>query len=78
MLAYITGSVNESETLQLMLNHITANVRLPIAGHFRKQDLRRVVNEIARMCKKFARLGCSETSSEIICQSQTKSQGARV
>jgi hypothetical protein len=61
-----------------MLNHITANVRLRIAGHFRKQDLRRVVNEIARMCKKAARLGCPETSSEIVCQTQTKSQGARV
>ncbi len=61
-----------------MLNHITANVRLSIAGHLRKQDLRRVVNEIARSCKTVARLGCSETSSEIIYQTQTRSQGARV
>jgi hypothetical protein len=51
----------ERETLELMTNDITANVRLLIAERFPKQDLRRVVNEITRMCKKVTRLGFSET-----------------
>jgi hypothetical protein len=52
---------SERETLELMTNDITANVRLLIAERFPKQDLRRVVNEITRMCKKVAHLGFSET-----------------
>jgi len=55
---------SERETLQLMACDITANVRLLIAKRFPKQDLRRVVNEIAHMCKKVARLGFSETSAD--------------
>jgi hypothetical protein len=52
---------SERETLQLMVNDMSANVRLLIAERFPKQDLRRVVNEITRMCKNVARLGFSET-----------------
>jgi hypothetical protein len=51
----------ERETLQLMVNDITANVRLFIAEKFPYQDLRRVVNEITRMCRSVARLGFSES-----------------
>jgi len=61
---------SESETLQLMVNDITANVRLVIAERFPKQDLRRVVNEITRMCKKVARLGFSETVTDAAIQTQ--------
>lgn len=56
---------SERETLQLMVNDITANVRLVIAERFPKQDLRRVVNEITRMCKTVARLGISESPVEL-------------
>jgi hypothetical protein len=57
---------SERETLQLMVNDITANVRLTIGERFPKQDLRRVVNEITNMCKKVARIGFSEMSVESI------------
>lgn len=56
---------SERETLQLMVNDITANVRLVIAERFPKHDLRRVVNEITHMCKKVARLGFSEMSADL-------------
>jgi hydrogenase maturation factor len=56
-----------------MLNHITANVRLLIAERFPKQDLRRVVNEIARMCSKVARLGFSETPLDTEAQKPRRS-----
>ena len=55
---------SERETLQLMVNDITANVRLLIAERFPKQDLRRVVNEITRMCQKVARLGFADSLGE--------------
>lgn len=69
---------SERETLQLMLNDITANVRLLIADRFPKQDLRRVVNEITGMCKKVARLGFSETLTDATTQAQKHSSGVRV
>jgi hypothetical protein len=67
----------ERETLQLMVNDITANVRLLVAERFPKQDLRRVVNEITRMCKSVARLGLSETPVETP-DVQRQSRGMRV
>jgi hypothetical protein len=69
---------SERETLQLMVNDITANVRLIIAERFPKQDLRRVVNEITRMCKTVARLGFSETPLDIAGQTQKPVRGVRV
>ncbi len=69
---------SESETLQLMINDITANVRLVIAERFPKQDLRRVVNEITRMCKKGARLGLSETPSDLDDRTRKLNRGVRV
>lgn len=68
---------NERETLQLMVNDITANVRLLIAERFPKQDLRRVVNEITRMCKSVARLGFSESLADATTQAQKHSGGVR-
>src|ERR1019366_1157189 len=69
---------SERETLELMTNDITANVRLLIEERFPKQDLRRVVNEITRMCKKVARLGFSETLTDAATQAQKHSGGVRV
>jgi hypothetical protein len=70
---------SEHETLQLMVNDITANVRLLIAERFPKEDLRRVVNEITRMCKKVARLGFSETPAEEVgAQTHKLQRGVRV
>jgi hypothetical protein len=70
---------SECETLQLMTNDITASVRLLIAERFPKQDLRRVVNEITRMCKKVARLGFSETlAEEVGAQAHKLRRGVRV
>jgi hypothetical protein len=69
---------NESETLQLMANDITANVRLVIAERFPKQDLRRVVKEITHMCKKVARLGFSETLTNATTQAQKHNGGVHV
>ena len=70
---------SERETLQLMTNDITASVRLLIAERFPKQDLRRVVNEITRMCKKVARLGFSETlAEEVGAQAHKLQRGVRV
>ena len=70
---------SERETLQLMVNDITANVRLLVAERFPKQDLRRVVNEITRMCKTVARLGFSEAPSEEFgAQTQKVHRGVRV
>lgn len=68
---------SERETLQLMVNDITANVRLVIAERFPKQDLRRVVNEITRMCKTVARLGISESPVELA-NVQKQGRGVRV
>lgn len=68
---------SERETLQLMVNDITANVRLLIGERFPKQDLRRVVNEITRMCKSVARIGFSE-ALEVGAQTQTPRHGVRV
>jgi hypothetical protein len=61
-----------------MVNDITANVRLLIAERFPKQDLRRVVNEITRMCKKVARLGFSETLMDAPTQTQKHNGGVHV
>jgi len=69
---------SESETLQLMANDITANVRLVIAERFPKQDLRRVVKEITHMCKKVARLGFSETLTNATTQAQKHNGGVHV
>jgi len=69
---------SECETLQLMTNDITASVRLLIAERFPKQDLRRVVNEITRMCKKVARLGLSETMTDATTQAQKHNGGVHV
>jgi len=70
---------SESETLQLMVNDITANVRLVVAERFPKQDFRRVVNEISSMCKKVARQGFSETpSEEVSAQKHELRRGIRV
>jgi hypothetical protein len=69
---------SESETLQLMVNDITSNVRLVVAERFPKQDLRRVVNEITRMCKKVARLGFSETLEEHASHTQNQARGVRI
>jgi hypothetical protein len=69
---------SESETLQLMVNDITANVRLVVAERFPKQDLRRVVNEITRMCKKVARVGFSETLEEHASPTQNQARGVRI
>ena len=68
---------SESQTLQLMVNDITSNVRLVVAERFPKQDLRRVVNEITRMCKKVARLGFSETLEEHASHTQNQARGVR-
>jgi len=68
---------SERETLELMTNDITANVRLLIAERFPKQDLRRVVNEIARMCKKVARIGFSETREDLRDQAQKLNRSKR-
>ena len=65
----------EREALQLMVNDITANVRVFIAERFPKQDLRRVVNEITRMCKSVARLGFSETLEETAPYAAKRSRG---
>jgi hypothetical protein len=72
---YLQG---ERETLQLMASDITANVRLLIAERFPKQDLRRVADEITRMCKKVARLGFSETLEEHASHTQNQTRGVRV
>ena len=72
---YLRG---ESETLQLMVSDISANVRLVIAERFPKQDLRRVVNEITRMCKKVARLGFSETLEEHASHTHNQARGVRI
>ena len=69
---------SESETLQLMVNDITANVRLVVAERFPKQDLRRVVNEITRMCKKVARVGFSETLEAHASPTQNQARGVRI
>lgn len=69
---------SERETLQLMVNDITANVRLLISERFPKQDLRRVVNEITRMCKNVARLGFSEALTDHEHRPQTGSRSLRV
>jgi hypothetical protein len=69
---------SERETLELMTNDITANVRLLIAERFPKQDLRRVVNEITRMCKKVTRFGFSETPTDAVTQAQKHRCGVRV
>jgi|HubBroStandDraft_6_1064221.scaffolds.fasta_scaffold156936_2 hypothetical protein len=69
---------NERETLELMTHDITANVRLLIAERFPKQDLRRVVNEITRMCNKVARLGFSETPTDAAAQAQKHSGSVHV
>ena len=69
---------NERETLQLMVNDITANVRLIVSERFPEQDLRRVVNEIARMCKKVARLSVSETQTDVDGRKYETNHGVRI
>jgi len=69
---------SERQTLELVANDITASVREFVRERFPKQDLRRVVNEIAHMCKKVVRLGFSESLSESPGQMQKKSPVMRV
>jgi hypothetical protein len=69
---------SESETLQLMVNDITSNVRLVVAERFPKQDLRRVVNEITRMCKKVAHFGFSETLTDLGPDEPKQGRGVRI
>jgi hypothetical protein len=69
---------HERQTLELMVNDITASVREVVKERFPKQDLRRVVNEIAQMCKEVARVGFSEAESELPGQAQRKTQGVRM
>ena len=69
---------SERQTLELMANDITASVREVLRERFPKQDLRRVVNEIAQMCKKVVRLGFSESVSELSGQTQKTTQGVRM
>jgi hypothetical protein len=61
-----------------LTNDITANVRLIIAERFPKQDLRRMANEITRMCKKVTRLGFSESLTDVTSQAQKHSCGMGV
>jgi len=68
---------SERETLKLMTNDISANVRLLIAERVPKHDLRCVVNEITRMCKKVARLGFAETLTDAATQTQKHNGGVR-
>jgi hypothetical protein len=68
----------ERETLQLLVNDITANARLLVAERFPKQDLQRVVNEITRMCKSVARLGLSESPAELAPNALKQRRGVRV
>jgi hypothetical protein len=63
---------------ELVTNDLTANVRLLIVERFPKQDLRRVVNEITRMCKSVARLGFSETLTELAPHVEKQGRGVRV
>jgi hypothetical protein len=67
----------ERETLELMVNNVTEDVRLLIAERFPRQDLRRVVNEITRACKSVARVGFSESPLDIT-HAQKQGQGVRV
>ena len=69
---------SERETLELMTNDITATVRLLIAERFPKQDLRRVANEITRLCKKVARVGFSESLTDATTQAQKQGRGMGV
>jgi hypothetical protein len=68
----------ERQALELMVNEITAQVRLLVAERFPEQELNRVVNSITRMCKNVARLGFSETHSEAPVQTHTRSHGVRI
>jgi hypothetical protein len=69
---------NEQETLQLPANDITASVREIMKERFPKQDLRRVVNAISRLCKKAVRLDFSETPDNSSTRAQKHSRGVRV
>ena len=70
---------SEREALQLMVNDMTASVRLLVAERFPHQDLRRVVNEIVSMCKKVARLGFSESlGQDLGDRKQRINQGLRI
>jgi hypothetical protein len=64
--------------LELVANDITATVWELVADRFPKPDSRRVVNEIAHMCKKILRHGFSETLSEVPGQTQKTSHGVRM
>jgi hypothetical protein len=61
-----------------MVNDITSNVRLVVAERFPKQDLRRVVNEITRMCKKVAHFGFSETLTDLGPDEPKQGRGVRI
>jgi len=68
---------SERQTLELMVNDITASVREVVKERFPKQDLRRVVNEIAQMCKRVVRIGFSESASESPSLTPKQSHGVR-
>jgi hypothetical protein len=69
---------SERRMLGLVANDITATVREFVAERFPRPDSRRVVNEIAHMCKKILRHGFSEALSEVPGQAQKKSHGVRM
>ena len=61
-----------------MVNAITASVREVVKERFPKQDLRRVANEITRLCKKVARVGFSESLTDATTQAQKQGRGMGV
>lgn len=69
---------SERRTLELVANDITATVREFVTERFPKRDSRRVVNEIAQMCKQVARLGFSETLAELAPHVEKQGRGVRV
>ena len=68
---------SERETLELMSKDITTSVRVLIAERFPRKDLRRVVNEITRMCMKVVRLDSTETSADLDGPAQKLNSGIR-
>jgi hypothetical protein len=69
---------SERQMLELVANDITATVREFVADRFPKPDSRRVLNEIAHMCKKILRHGFSESLSESPSRTQESSPSVRV
>lgn len=68
----------ERQALEVMVNEITAHVRLLVAERFPEQELSRVVKEITRICKNVARLGFSEAPTVLDPEIQRQGRGVRV